>query len=350
MKKFNPKILKLAREARYITQVELALMLGVEQGTLSKIEKEILNIDSNLIQRIAKLLDFPIEFFYQDRKVLYVEGFYRRKITTPIKLLKQYVAQMTIAEWHFLKLMDEVELPETKLPSWDIEKDGSPAMCASYIREFWQLPKGRIANLSKLIEDHGIVIIPLDLGEMAGFSTFINGNIPVIYVNIYTATDRLRLTIAHELGHLILHFGKKISTDRDAEKEAYQFAMELLVPSRMIKPYFTKLSLDKLADLKSYWYVSMQSLLLYANTLGMLTKNQYKYLWIQMGALGYKVKEPVSIPKEKPALITEIIHAYTTELGYSKNELASILQLNIPELEHMYFNGEHRLKILRGKL
>jgi transcriptional regulator with XRE-family HTH domain len=47
MQKFNTEILKLAREARYITQVELAKMLGVEQGTLSKIEKIYLPLMTN---------------------------------------------------------------------------------------------------------------------------------------------------------------------------------------------------------------------------------------------------------------------------------------------------------------
>jgi Zn-dependent peptidase ImmA (M78 family) len=350
MQKLNSEILKLAREARYITQEELSSILGIEQGTLSKIEKDILPSDDKLVQKISTALDFPVDFFYQDRKVMPVEGHYRRKVSTPVKQMKQYIAQMTIAEWHFLKLMDEVELPETRLPSWNIIEDGSPAMCAKHLREFWKIPKGRVANLTKLIEDHGIIIIPLDLGEMSGFSTYINGNIPVIYVNNNLSPDRYRLTIAHELGHLIFHFGNKVDPERDLESEAYEFAIELLVPENNIRPYFTKISIDKLADLKSYWYVSMQALLLHANKLGTVTKNQYKYLWIQMGSLGYRKNEPVTIPVEKPTLISEIVNAYISDLGYTKEELASVLQVNVPELERVYFGNKGKLKILRGQV
>ncbi|MFZ2784470.1 MAG: XRE family transcriptional regulator [Sediminibacterium sp.] len=350
MQKFNSEILILAREARYITQVELSAMLGVEQGTISKIEKEILTADDKLVEKISRALDFPVSFFYQDRKVMTVEGHYRRKVSTPVKKMKQYAAQMTIAEWHFLKLMDEIELPETRLPTWDVIEDGSPAMCAKHLRDFWKIPKGRVTNLTKLIEDNGIVIIPLDLGEMSGFSTYINGNIPVIYVNSNLSPDRYRLTIAHELGHIIFHFGNKVSQERNLESEAYEFAIELLVPEGNIRPYFTKISIDKLADLKSYWYVSMQALLRYANTLGMVTQNQYKYLWIQMGSLGYRRNEPVSIPMEKPGLITEIVNAYVSDLGYSKEELASVLQMNVSELERIYFASKGKLKVLRGQV
>ncbi len=350
MQKFNSEILILAREARYITQVELSAMLGVEQGTISKIEKEILTADDKLVEKISRALDFPVSFFYQDRKVMTVEGHYRRKISTPVKKMKQYAAQMTIAEWHFLKLMDEIEMPETRLPTWDVIEDGSPAMCAKHLRDFWKIPKGRVTNLTKLIEDNGIVIIPLDLGEMSGFSTYINGNIPVIYVNSNLSPDRYRLTVAHELGHIIFHFGNKVSQERNLEIEAYEFAIELLVPEGNIRPYFTKISIDKLGDLKSYWYVSMQALLRYANTLGMVTQNQYKYLWIQMGSLGYRRNEPVSIPMEKPGLITEIVNAYVSDLGYSKEELASVLQMNVSELERIYFASKGKLKVLRGQV
>src|SRR5437763_982300 len=111
MKKFNTAILKLAREYRYVTQEELATLLSVEQGTLSKIEKDVLPADDKLVKKISEVLDFPLEFFYQDKKVNHVEGHYRRKISTPVKKMKQYLAQMTVSEWHFLKLIDEIEMP-----------------------------------------------------------------------------------------------------------------------------------------------------------------------------------------------------------------------------------------------
>jgi len=347
MQKFNVDILRLAREARCLTQEELADRLGVEQGTLSKIEKSILTADETIIQKISQILDFPLSFFHQEKKVIPVEGHYRRKISTPVKMMKQYTAQMTIAEWHFLAMTDEIELPETKLPKWDVLEDGSPALCARHLREFWKIPKGRIDNLSKWIEDHGIVIIALDLGELSGFSTFINGNIPVIYVNKTMPPDRYRLTIAHELAHLILHFGNKVGPDRDLEAEAYAFAIELLVPESNIRTFFTKLSIEKLADLKSYWYVSMQALLKYSNALGIVTGNQYRYLWMQMGTLGYRKTEPVTLPKESPGLIMEMVKAYLSDLGYSKEELAFLLHINVPELETIYLNAKGKLKIIR---
>lgn len=345
MQKLNAEILKLAREVRLITQEDLADEIGIEQGTLSKIEKGILPADNQIVEKISNVLGFPISFFYQEKKVIPVEGHYRRKMSTSVKRMKQFIAQMTIAEWHFMSMLDEIELPESKLPKWDILEDGSPLMCAKYLRDFWRIPKGRISNLTKFIEDNGIVIIALDFAnELDGFSTFFNGNIPVIFVNKNLSADRYRLTIAHELGHLIMHFGNKIDSERDLEAEAYQFGIELLVPENNIRPYFTKVNIEKLADLKAYWYVSMGALLKYSNTLGMVTGNQYRYLWMQMGSLGYKKNEPVVIPNEKPGIINEIISAYLNDLGYSKEELASTFHITVPEFERIYLHAKVRLK------
>lgn len=344
MEKINSEILKLAREVRSITQEELANIIGIEQGTLSKIEKGILQADQEIVKNISKALELPVTFFYQEKKVIPVEGHYRRKISTSVKKMKQYVAQMTIAEWHFMSMLDEIDLPETQLPKWDILVDGSPAICAKYVREYWRIPKGRITNITKFIEDNGVVIIALDLGELDGFSTYFNGNIPVIFVNKNFPPDRYRLTIAHELGHLILHFGNKVGADRDLETEAYEFAIEFLVPENNIRPYLSKITIEKLADLKSYWYVSMAALLKYANTLGMVTGNQYRYLWTQIGSLGYRKKEPVNIPVETPGIVNEIIGAFLSDLGYSKEELASTLHITVPEFERIYLHSKVKLK------
>lgn len=346
MATLNLEILKLAREARCVTQNELADNIGIEQGTYSKIEKGFLPYSDDLIEKVSKVLDFPVSFFYQEKRVIPVEGHYRRKVSISVKQMKQYIAQMTIAEWHLVSMLDEIDLPDLNLPKWDILEDGSPQLCAKHVRDFWRIPKGRIANLTQYVENNGVVIIALDLGEMDGFSAFINGNIPVIFVNKNLPPDRYRLTVAHELGHLIMHFGNKVGADRDLETEAYQFAIELLVPENNIRPYLTKVTIEKLADLKGYWYVSMAALLKYSNSLGMVTGNQYRYLWMQIGSLGYKLKEPVAIPNERPGLINEMIVAYLNDYGYTKEQLASVFHLSVPEFEKMYVHTKLKLKAI----
>lgn len=100
---------------------------------------------------------------------------------------------------------------------------------------------------------------PLDM-ELSGM-IFIKEGIPVIGVNALHHPNRQRFTIAHEIGHLVLHrdlITKNVHVDkqfpvlmRDAvaetgteaiEIEANQFASELLIPSSLFDPSKIKAS------------------------------------------------------------------------------------------------------------
>jgi len=58
MVKFNSEMLILAREARGLSQEELAEQMGVKQGTLSKIENGLLDV-TEYLQKICDTLNFP---------------------------------------------------------------------------------------------------------------------------------------------------------------------------------------------------------------------------------------------------------------------------------------------------
>lgn len=347
MTKFNYEILALARESKGLTQVELSKLLNVEQGTISKIENGKMDMPEHLVDAIADLLDFSKDLFYAEKKVIKVEGHYRKKASISVKDSKQYIAKMTFTEWHINKLSDALELPKPNIPSWDIEQEGSAILAARYVREYWGIPRGRINDLASIIEDNGIIIAALDLGEMDGLSTFSSEfNIPIIYINNTRSADRIRHTLAHELAHYVCHFGKKITDiDRDIEDEARTFAAELLMPENEIAPQLSYLNIEKMGDLKRYWKVSMQSILVRAEKLNVITKNQARYLWTQIGKLGYRTKEPFPIQPDNISLLREILDSHINELGYSREDLADILGLTKDAFEHTYYGASIKPKI-----
>ncbi len=236
-------------------------------------------------------------------------------------------------------------MPLPNYPKWNLEVDGSASMCAKYLREYWKIPKGRISNLTEILEDNGFVIIEMDLSGTDGFSVLSENNTPIIFINKNMAGDRFRMTVAHEVLHFILHHGQKISTDRDIEEEVREAASELLLPLKEVESQLRVLSLSKLADLKMYWLVSMQALLVKAGKNDIITQHQYQYLWKQMSAAGYRKKEPVEVPKEKPTLFNELITTHLEDLKYSSDDLSKLLHFK--KIDEWYFNKGGRLKILR---
>ena len=342
MAEFNREVLTLARESRGLTQADLSKLISIEQSAISKIENGSLFPSEIIIDSLYKALRYPKELFFQENKIIPIEGHYRKKISLPVKEQKEYKAKMTFTELHIAKLLPAVDLQAHNIPSWDIQKDGSPKDAAKYVRDYWKIPRGRINDLAVILENNGIIIAPLDLDGMDGFSTYSTQyHIPILFINRKRPADRTRFNLAHELCHYVCHFGKKISPERDVEKEANEFASELLIPSNEISQHLVRLSMDKLSDLKRYWKVSMQAILVKAKSEGIITPNQYKYLWQQMAP--FRTKEPVEIPSDNICLLKELFQVYLTQLGYDKVELAKLLCISEEDLDSIYLGTRFKI-------
>ena len=64
---------------------------------------------------------------------------------------------------------------------------------------------GPIQNLTAAAERAGICLIPIvGLPGIDGLSSWVNG-VPVIGVSPNIPGDRFRFTLAHEIGHLLMH-------------------------------------------------------------------------------------------------------------------------------------------------
>jgi Zn-dependent peptidase ImmA (M78 family)/DNA-binding XRE family transcriptional regulator len=348
----NPQMIILARESRGYTQEDLSNKLSIKQGTLSKIEQGFQRASDDIIKKLSTVLDYPKSFFEQSDNIYNPSlSYYRKKITIPKRDIVNIEANMNIIRMNIERLLNNIEISETNLLNWNVDEDGPPEKAAQFLREKWKISKGRIDNLTKLIEDNGILVVQINVfsNKFDGLSMFTKGNQPIIFINENMPGDRQRLTLAHELGHLVLHFGQIVSELRDTDKEAYIFGSEFLVPLKEFCSNIDNISLKTLANLKRYWKVSMAALLFKANHYKFITSNQYRYIWSQISGMGYRVHEPIelNVPKESPKLVREIINLHMSELDYSEDELASLVHLNVDEFKDKYLNAESKLKILR---
>jgi Zn-dependent peptidase ImmA (M78 family)/transcriptional regulator with XRE-family HTH domain len=349
---FNPSLLILARESRGLTQTELAQKALISQAQLSKIELGLQKVSASEERLFSEVLRYPISFFYGECELFKVNAhYYRKKMQTPKKVLQKTEALMNICKMNIDKLLISVEIINKNIPAWDVEKDGSAEQCANFLREFWHLPKGKIENLIKVVEKNGILVFDLDMqtDEIDAMSVLSKNGYPIIFLNRDRPADRQRFNLAHELGHLLMHFAQKVGLDRDVEQEAHEFASAFLLPKSDISYHLQRLDLAKLADLKRYWKVSMAALLMRAKKIQGISEDQYKRLWKLMAVRGYKTEEPVFFDREKPTLVDEIISVHQTDLQYSSAELAKLFNLHLDEFEFLYLNkANSHLRIVKS--
>lgn len=346
MKDFNHYMLILAREARGLTQAELAARLRLSQGTLSKYETGFNEPPEELVEDLAQATGFPTAFFYERGRPYGLPPFhYRRRKKLPVKALSRIVAEMNIRRMHLSKLLVSFEwrtnafIPEIDLDEYRGrgKRPLTTEDAARLVRETWMLPSGPIPNMVDLLESNGGVVIPCDFGTdlLDALSQRIDGMPVMFFVNVNAPADRVRHTLAHELGHMVLHT-ITLKSDEEMEDEADAFAGAFLLPAEEIRPQLRRFDLRQLANLKGYWKVSMAALAVRASRLNLVTPYQSKMFWIEMSKLGYRKREPNEPLKEHPSLLRQMIAFHMNKLGYSLSEMASLLHLQVAEFQDMY--------------
>jgi Zn-dependent peptidase ImmA (M78 family)/DNA-binding XRE family transcriptional regulator len=343
---FNGNMLKIARKSKGFSQDEICERVGITQGAFSKIEKGLLAPSTEVVSALSIELGVLKEFFFQDGRVFQpVTPYNRSRASLQVKTKDRLEAVANLYRIHLAKLMDEIEL------SYNITRidllNQSAAEAAELTRRNLRVPRGPIDNLTNLMEDNGLFAIFFDFETKAldGFTIQTSDIIPIVFINNQFPGDRIRFTLAHELGHIVMH--NHLDGESNVEQEANDFASEFLMPRADIIRELADLSLEKLANLKLKWKVSMGALIQRAKALKTITENQARYLWMQMSSRGFRTKEPVDIPTEKSTLLKELIATYFNDLGYSRRDLSSLLLIHENELD-IYFNfGRFKLKVLK---
>lgn len=348
----NHRNLLLARESRGVTQKAMSEAIdGLNQGNLSKMEKGVLPVSDEMIERIARYLDYPVAFFYKESQNRKLNSFfYRKRVTLPIKELTKLEARFDTTRIAIDELLDSVEIPEFDLPSIAVEGNITPKEVARRIRLFFGIPKGPIENLVKTIEQHGIIVVFLEDApdKFFGVTMFTNKAVPVIFVNAEKSGDNKRFTLGHELGHLVMHLREDVYSmdEKDMDKEADAFSSEFNMPEQECRKDLLNVKYKDLPSIKVYWKMSKAAICYKAKELGMLGDSQYRYYMMQLSKSGQRKRETEYIDIDDPSLLRKIVKVHLEDLEYTKKELENLTGLSYDDMEAIL----PQVKLVRPKI
>ncbi|NOS99122.1 MAG: ImmA/IrrE family metallo-endopeptidase [Phycisphaerales bacterium] len=353
MIRFNKNMLGLARELRSTTQGELAVASGLSQTKVSKIEAGLLVPTEEEVKRLSDALHLPIAFFGHDgprpaRGSTCLN--HRKKQSARVRDLNRVHAQFAYLRLQIEELLAGVQINASRsLYQIDVDAmDGDVEHIAEIIRQTWGVPPGPVENLTTWIEHAGAIVVRADIEstEIDAMGFWPDAGPPVIFVNAASPGDRLRFSLAHELGHLVMHAGPI----GDIEKEANRFAAEFLMPRASILPELAsgRVTIQKLAALKIRWKVSVQSLVRRAHDLSVITDRQYRSLMMQISKMGWRTSEPVRIEPEQPTVLSSIVNHYLSRKGFTLAELSTLAISLEPEFCRQYFGEENSNRIQNG--
>ena len=316
-----PSRIKQARVSRGYSMADLGDLVGVSRQAISKYEIGTYTPTEAVLNRIASALRYEISFF---RKPLPADVaspstvFFRSRRSTTKKSKEAAKEKIAIFQEIDKYLRQFVSFPKVNLPTIDyhftyeqldiqqIEK------FAITVRNYWGLGDKPIANLINVFQKNGIMISVMNLKrnkKIDAFSVWKDA-VPYIFLSSEKYSDvRLRFTLAHELGHLLLHANYITEEESEInvisekiEKEADLFAAALLLPATTFSKDIYSTSIDHFINLKKKWKASIGSMIYRCQDLDLLTENQIKYLKDQMSYNRYWKSEPLDniIPLEQP--------------------------------------------------
>lgn len=337
---FNGKRLKEARHYRQLSISQLASLIGVSKQMISKYEHNEAQPTPINFQKIVLSLNFPLSFFEEEDNFDYDNfgTFYRSRLTStqlekkPSEFFKKYLAVLVnfFEQYVDFPLLNEFNLSE------------NPCKAADQLRKKWNLGKEPITNMLSLLEQKGFHLASVSstsqkIDAFGGLSK-VNGQ---DYYCIVIDQDnnsfyRQQFSLAHELGHWILH-SKILDPQeldpqdyREIEKQANLFASCFLLPSSEflsdINGYQEDLS--KYLNLKKKWQVSVSSMIYRAKSLNIISPQTFVKLQKNINSRGWKNSEPFDVlkPVPKPTAMKQAFDLLTEAEIIGDNSLESLIE------------------------
>lgn len=336
----SPERLRRAREMRGLTQAELAKASSIDQSHVAFIEAGWRHPSEAVLESLAQALKLPEAYFRQPTRAAVPEG--TLKYRAKASLTRRIAVQVRREAEHFLEIVCQLGELVNLVPVRFQPITTSPVNAAQSMRSLLQISANKpLPHLIRRLEKIGVIVIAVSDHDCFDAFAAWAGKLreyPIIAINSRLATDRIRLTIAHELGHLLLHKDAFVP-DKQAEEEAFEFAAELLMPSDGISSDLEKVDSDitGLLTLKQKWGVSIQALARRSNELKILSDRQYRTFNTHIAKLGWKMEEPNVCEEfsERPLAVRKIAEvAFGSPLPFTKMERH--LHVPAPQLRQFF--------------
>jgi Zn-dependent peptidase ImmA (M78 family)/DNA-binding XRE family transcriptional regulator len=245
--------IRRAREARGISQQELADALKISQAAMSNIESGARPLRVDELVAISRVLGEEPDYFLMSGK--------DRRGTVGVSLRAE-VASLQLPDFAtainvFLDEIEDAPLPTPRLAI----KARTPVPAARELLELTKRHRPPIEVLA-IARDLGIAVFPRPFPNALSALLLRHERNAFIGINNHQAPVRQRFSLAHELGHFVLHHkdhhfidygvpqaveGELPGYDWNQERASNQFAAELLMPAELIKEDARTTSLSRLA-------------------------------------------------------------------------------------------------------
>ncbi len=330
--------LKTARILAGYTLSELADVLGITKQALSQYENNDTEPKFDIYLKLLKTLQCKNEFLTTPYTFSFEtqNTFFRASAAADAIEKRNQEVKTDLVLYLYEFLCEYLELPKLNLP--DLDNDLSIEEKSNQLRNYWKISNKPIKNIINVLEHNGIIVSSFNplYGRLNykidGYTQQVrikNNKLFCVIVEDYKESwARKNFSLAHELGHIILHNSYNYSElskseQNQLENEANLFASAFLLPKdEFIEDMKSVRSLNDFVRLKQKWFVSIGAMLIRAKQLGIITNDEYLKYIKNYSYHRYRKNEPLDnvIQIYKPSLFKFSLEMLF-ENGYTVEEL-----------------------------
>lgn len=310
--------LQSVRELNGLSRKELADKLNVSEQAIWQYENQYTVPKFEIANKLKKIFNVKAQFFYSEpfiTNISKVESIaYRAEDRDARKKTKMETSFIDFTSYFLNKFESKLNLPNTNIAQLRDETiklynkradSDNQVLQLEMIAENARKKLAVVTNSDLLyrLELSGIYILEKNMGSsIDAYSTWTNQEKPFIILgNKKKSAVRRNFDLAHELGHLLLHYKMDMDSltkdeHKKIEKEANDFASFFLLPKEQFLEDFSTISKksnpDSYIDLKMKYMVSIGALEYRAYKLGLLTFEENRYFYAKLNQKDYKKSEP----------------------------------------------------------
>lgn len=305
------------RHMETLTQGELASRLSVSQSFISQVERESKPLPVEVAKHACREFDLPESFFNipPDPSEIGVTTF-RKSSKASVRDENQVKALFDEAARLFRLASESSGYRNAALTQFAIADEEEAA--AEVRRSLGVGALDPILNATRAVERLGIGVIhalaPLhrEMLDHDGMSRPNPANDRPLVATVGTQPPAVgRLTLMHELGHLIYDSSLATpirGTRAPEELRAFRFAGAMLLPASVVHSRVSEsLTLHGYLRIKADYGISVAAAIKRASDLRAISPARARSLFIQHSSQGWRRSEPVDVAAEEPRLLSQAV-------------------------------------------
>ncbi len=331
----NNVMVQLTRLACGWSRKRLANEADVSASHVSRVESGVLPLAGKALLDYATAMQCPPEALCVPFTRSPAEGTHFRANVSIAEWKRDRVwARANLIAMRIGRLVARADIePVLALPELDpadYAAEHGEITVARVLRRLWRLA-GPIRSMVELLEAAGVFVVVEDFcdHEIDAVTLRASQHHPhLVYINAALPADRMRMTLAHELGHLVMDAMTLVSPT-ETERRAMSFAAEFLAPIDDIAFDLDRVSVrtvHELDELRLTWGVSVSSLVVRSRERGVLSDYQYRSMFRLLNETGRMYGPRAGVADEKPKLTAAVLEQLV-EAGYAVDEIDDITLL-----------------------